>query len=238
MGRRAGAAGRPGGLWSGRKPHRRASDGARSATQSRACPRHLLASACCPGLCPPPSWRSLGLEGNERLVQDYALPTLKAALKVRGREAARQGPASCQRAVKLGGCTARPHRCQRVALSLSTAAAPAVKLTGASGQQGRVRRCRASCSGGSGMPCQLRSCMQRSLQPARACSARARAWQLQPCDKCLAALPPLRPQALDSVWLREGPYVAGQAQPSIADLLLACEVEQLCLLDGATQASP
>ena len=42
-------------------------------------------------------------------------------------------------------------------------------------------------------------------------------------------------QALDSVWLKDGPFVAGQSQPSIADLLLSCEVEQLCLLDGALQ---
>lgn len=42
-------------------------------------------------------------------------------------------------------------------------------------------------------------------------------------------------QALDDVWLRDGSFVAGQAQISIADLLLACEVEQLCLLDGAVQ---
>ena len=43
--------------------------------------------------------------------------------------------------------------------------------------------------------------------------------------------PPL--QTLDSVWLKEGPFVAGQVQPSIADLLMACEVEQLSLLDAA-----
>ncbi|PSC75495.1 Glutathione S-transferase theta-2B [Micractinium conductrix] len=42
-------------------------------------------------------------------------------------------------------------------------------------------------------------------------------------------------KALDSVWLKDGPFVAGQSQPSIADLLLSCEVEQLCLLDGALQ---
>ncbi|KAI3426897.1 hypothetical protein D9Q98_006841 [Chlorella vulgaris] len=42
-------------------------------------------------------------------------------------------------------------------------------------------------------------------------------------------------KALDDVWLRDGSFVAGQAQISIADLLLACEVEQLCLLDGAVQ---
>ncbi|EFN56669.1 hypothetical protein CHLNCDRAFT_57549 [Chlorella variabilis] len=40
---------------------------------------------------------------------------------------------------------------------------------------------------------------------------------------------------LERVWLREGPFVAGRRQLSVADLLLVCEVEQLCLLDGATQ---
>jgi hypothetical protein len=43
-------------------------------------------------------------------------------------------------------------------------------------------------------------------------------------------------QSLDEYWLRDGDYVAGGAI-SIADLLLACEVQQLELLDGATEAS-
>lgn len=47
--------------------------------------------------------------------------------------------------------------------------------------------------------------------------------------------PPALPQALEGVWLRDGPFVAGQRQVSIADLLLSCEVEQLSLLDGAAQ---
>jgi len=39
---------------------------------------------------------------------------------------------------------------------------------------------------------------------------------------------------LNNYWLSGRPYVAGQ-EVSIADLLLACEVEQLRLLDGAAQ---
>jgi len=42
-------------------------------------------------------------------------------------------------------------------------------------------------------------------------------------------------QTIDTVWLAEGPFLAGQPRPSIADLLLSCELEQLCLLDGALQ---
>jgi glutathione S-transferase len=42
-------------------------------------------------------------------------------------------------------------------------------------------------------------------------------------------------KTIDGVWLREGPFLAGQQRPSIADLLLSCELEQLCLLDGAAQ---
>ncbi|KAL4423418.1 hypothetical protein ABPG77_009996 [Micractinium sp. CCAP 211/92] len=40
-------------------------------------------------------------------------------------------------------------------------------------------------------------------------------------------------QAIDTVWLHDSPFVAGRHQISIADLLLSCEIEQLCLLDAA-----
>ena len=40
---------------------------------------------------------------------------------------------------------------------------------------------------------------------------------------------------LNSVWLKDSLYVAGN-EISIADLLLACEVEQLVLLDGVQGA--
>ncbi|KAK1436223.1 hypothetical protein QVD17_02001 [Tagetes erecta] len=35
---------------------------------------------------------------------------------------------------------------------------------------------------------------------------------------------------LEHVWLKDGPFLAGNSQPSIADLLLACEIMQLELL--------
>lgn len=42
------------------------------------------------------------------------------------------------------------------------------------------------------------------------------------------------PQGLEQVWLAPGlDYVGGGTQPSIADLLMACEIEQLRLLDAA-----
>lgn len=59
----------------------------------------------------------------------------------------------------------------------------------------------------------------------------ARAFPTSP-PPCLANVPC---QALDRVWLAEGPFVAGCPQPTIADLQLACELEQLRLLDGALQ---
>ncbi|KAL4443303.1 hypothetical protein ABPG75_011040 [Micractinium tetrahymenae] len=51
------------------------------------------------------------------------------------------------------------------------------------------------------------------------------------------ALPNLKRalKAIDTVWLRDSPFLAGQHQISIADLLLSCEIEQLCLLDAAAQ---
>lgn len=51
---------------------------------------------------------------------------------------------------------------------------------------------------------------------------------------CTATTPPsTAPQTLDEVWLAQGRYVAGAPQPTVADLQLACELEQLRLLDGA-----
>ncbi|KAI3822209.1 hypothetical protein L1987_09795 [Smallanthus sonchifolius] len=35
---------------------------------------------------------------------------------------------------------------------------------------------------------------------------------------------------LEHIWLKDGPFLAGNSQPSIADLLLACEIMQLELL--------
>lgn len=37
------------------------------------------------------------------------------------------------------------------------------------------------------------------------------------------------------VWLADGRWLCAAAQPTIADLLIACELEQLRLLDGATK---
>ena len=45
-------------------------------------------------------------------------------------------------------------------------------------------------------------------------------------------------QTLDTLWLKDGPFVCGQSQVSVADLLLACETDELCLLDGAEQVDP
>lgn len=42
-------------------------------------------------------------------------------------------------------------------------------------------------------------------------------------------------QALDTVWLGTSSFVAGQEEVSLADLLMACEVEMLRLLDAADQ---
>jgi hypothetical protein len=42
-------------------------------------------------------------------------------------------------------------------------------------------------------------------------------------------------QQLNDVWLGGRDYVGGGAQPSVADLLLACEIEMLRLLDAADQ---
>lgn len=42
-------------------------------------------------------------------------------------------------------------------------------------------------------------------------------------------------RTIESVWLAEGAFLGGLMAPSIADLLLSCEVEQLCLLDGAAE---
>ncbi len=42
---------------------------------------------------------------------------------------------------------------------------------------------------------------------------------------------------LERVWLKStvAPFLCGLSQPSIADLLIACELEQLRLLDGAVK---
>lgn len=45
----------------------------------------------------------------------------------------------------------------------------------------------------------------------------------------------LKPQTIETVWLKAGPFLGDRSEPSIADLLLSCEVDQLCLLDGADQ---
>lgn len=42
-------------------------------------------------------------------------------------------------------------------------------------------------------------------------------------------------KTLERVWLAEGPFLGGRAAPSIADLLVATELEQLTLLDAAAQ---
>lgn len=42
-------------------------------------------------------------------------------------------------------------------------------------------------------------------------------------------------QNLNNVWLSEGMYVAGGSQPSIADLLMSCEIEMLRLMDASEQ---
>lgn len=40
---------------------------------------------------------------------------------------------------------------------------------------------------------------------------------------------------LERVWLGKGRWLCGASQPTIADLLIVCELEQLRLLDGATK---
>lgn len=40
---------------------------------------------------------------------------------------------------------------------------------------------------------------------------------------------------LERVWLADGRWLCGASQPTIADLLIVCELEQLRLLDGATK---
>jgi glutathione S-transferase len=70
------------------------------------------------------------------------------------------------------------------------------------------------------------------------CEGRAPRWPRLRPSCTLATRPPCAPppvlQALDSYWLAGRPYVAGQ-EISVADLLVACEVEQLRLLDAAPQ---
>ena len=41
-------------------------------------------------------------------------------------------------------------------------------------------------------------------------------------------------QTLEQFWLAKSPFLAG-SEISIADLLHCCELDQLCLLDGADQ---
>ena len=43
-------------------------------------------------------------------------------------------------------------------------------------------------------------------------------------------------QTLEQYWLVKSPFLAGD-DISIADLLYCCELDQLCLLDGAEQVS-
>lgn len=40
---------------------------------------------------------------------------------------------------------------------------------------------------------------------------------------------------MNDVWLGGRDYVGGGSAPSIADLLIACELEELCLLEGADE---
>lgn len=41
-------------------------------------------------------------------------------------------------------------------------------------------------------------------------------------------------QTLEQYWLAHSPFLAG-SDISVADLLYCCELDQLCLLDGAEQ---
>lgn len=43
-------------------------------------------------------------------------------------------------------------------------------------------------------------------------------------------------QTMENYWLKNTPFVAG-SKISLADLLYACEIQQLCLLQGAEQVS-